>query len=333
MTVMPTQTAVDENNELPDAQVILSRYTSRVIPFWKRQVVQGVFPGAQNVPIAYAYVVNPEARGSVVISSGRIESLLKYKELVFNLYHRGYSVFIHDHRGQGLSGRLTDNPHQGYVDDFRDYVIDFKRFYDSIVAPNSDRENRFLLCHSMGGAIGAQYVLAYPEDFQRVAFSAPMFGIQPALPRWLMHLVVGTHHLVNQWFGKSPWYFWGQMDYEAEPFEKNILTHCEVRYQIFREEYLKNPNIQLGGVTGRWLLAAVRAMSHIARYSRTFPIPALIMQAGEEKIVDNQAQNAVSRRFPRARKITIHGARHELLMEADYYRDQSLRAIYAFFDE
>ena len=38
----------------------------------------------------------------------------------------------HDHRGQGLSGRMLDNPQPGYVESFDDYVQDFKQFYDEL---------------------------------------------------------------------------------------------------------------------------------------------------------------------------------------------------------
>ena len=46
-------------------------------------------------------------KGAIVISSGRTECMLKYKEVVFELTKEGYSVYIFDHRGQGFSDRLT----------------------------------------------------------------------------------------------------------------------------------------------------------------------------------------------------------------------------------
>ena len=113
--------------------------------------------------------MHPEASASVVISSGRIESLVKYKELVYELYQNGYSVFIHDHRGQGMSGRLALNLQIGYVSDFDDYLQDLNIFVEQVVKPNSVAQLK-LLCHSMGSAIGALYCLAHPEDFEQVVF-------------------------------------------------------------------------------------------------------------------------------------------------------------------
>ena len=44
--------------------------------------------------------------GTVVISAGRTEFIEKYFEVIGELLDRGYSVLIHDWRGQGLSKRL-----------------------------------------------------------------------------------------------------------------------------------------------------------------------------------------------------------------------------------
>ena len=184
--------------------------------------------------------MHPDAIGSVVISSGRIESLVKYKEVVYDFYQNGYSVFIHDHRGQGLSGRMLDNPQIGYVQCFDDYVSDFKQFIDQVVSESSQHKPK-LLCHSMGGAIGALTVMRYPELFDRVAFSAPMFGIRPSLPNWFANLLLSLHAVLN----KKNAYFFGQKNYESKPFKTNELTHSEIRYQIFRQEYQTDTTSQI----------------------------------------------------------------------------------------
>ena len=79
---------------------LAAKYVTIIQPFWLDNVMHGILEGVGKVDIAYAYVLNPQATGSVAISSGRIESLIKYKEIIYDLYENGYSVFIHDHRGQ-----------------------------------------------------------------------------------------------------------------------------------------------------------------------------------------------------------------------------------------
>ena len=323
---------MNENSEAKINDFIMSKesdlaraYSQDIQPFWQQSVKQGCFIGIENIDIAYAYVLHPQAIGSIVISSGRIESYIKYKELVYELYQNGYSVFIHDHRGQGLSGRMTVNPHMGYVVDFADYVSDFKIFMDLIVLPNC-RKPPSLLCHSMGGAIGALMVLSYPKLFAKVAFSAPMFGIKPVLPSWLASFLIKCHFAVN----KQIAYFAGQLDYVKHDFADNDLTHSEIRYQIFRQEYADCPQLQLGGVTGNWLKAAAQAMDIVERQAHAFPIPALVIQAGADTVVDNKRQRRVVDKMAKVSFKIIAGAKHELLAEQDDFRQACLQAILDF---
>lgn len=316
--------------EQPDEHHIYDRQKNFVEPFWRDKVSQGVFGGIGSIDIAYACALHSNPIGSIVLSSGRIESLIKYKELVFNLYNAGYSVFIHDHRGQGLSGRMTDNTQLGYVESFDDYVQDFKIFYDKVVVPKSVHIP-MLLCHSMGGAIGALYILTHPTDFSKVVFSAPMFGIRPALPNWFAATLIKIHHCINTIFSDKPWYFFGQSNYHDEPFESNHLTKSRARYSIFKEAYRNQPEVQLGGVTGVWLKAASQAMKKIESKANSFKVPSLILQAGNDIVVDNIRQNRVSEKLPDCQKISIKSAKHELLFEIDNERDACLRAILQFF--
>jgi lysophospholipase len=309
-----------------------ANYPEVIQPFWQQHVQSGEFSGVDDVMIRYAYVVHPQAIGSVAVSSGRIETLIKYKEVVFDLYNNGYSVFIHDHRGQGLSGRMTANPQQGYVEDFVDFVADFKVFYDQIITPNSQHKP-LMLCHSMGGTIGTLYALTYPDDFAKIALSAPMFGVRPALPDWLGKFLISSNLLVSRCLGSHPRFFMGQGDYQAESFADNILTHSQPRYQIFIDEYEAQPEVKLGGITTQWLKAAVTAMDSVKQQAGQFALPMLLIQAGADKIVDNQSQDQVAALVPHCQKLVIAGASHELLMEVDEYRQRCFAAILEFWAE
>jgi lysophospholipase len=301
-------------------------YATSIQPFWQNNVQHSMFTGVDQVDIAYAYVLHPQALGTVVVSTGRIESFIKYKELVYDLYQNGYSVFIHDHRGQGMSGRMLDNPHIGYVDSFDDYVADFKKFVDEIVIAKSHHKPK-LLCHSMGGAIGALMVLRYPEMFEKVAFSAPMFGIRPPLPNWFAKLLLSLHAAINT---KNAFFF-GQKNYDSQPFPSNELTHSEIRYQIFRNEYKTAPQVQLGGVSGHWLTVASKAMDEIEQNVHRFPISALVIQAGADQVVDNKRQSRVVAKMTHSQLQVIDGSKHELLEEQDKFRVQCLTLILDFF--
>ncbi|GGD73739.1 alpha/beta fold hydrolase [Lacimicrobium alkaliphilum] len=316
---------------LSEEHELAQNYDTRIQGFWHNQVVTGSLEGVGNTKIAYAYAIHPEARGTVVISSGRIEGYLKYKELVFELYQNHYCVFILDHRGQGLSDRMTLRPHQGYVEDFADYVTDLKTFYDSVVVPNSTHQP-MLLGHSMGGAIGTRYLASYPKDFCKAAFTAPMYGIRMPLPTWLVKSLLYMGMTLNQWLGKNPWYFPGQRDYLAIPFAINPLTHSKIRYRIFRQEYEQEPALQLGGITYHWLRAAIAVLDTLEKHASDVQTEILVLQAGGDQIIDNKAQDHLCAMMPRCQLQPVAGAKHELLMEADKYRHPAMQAILAFFE-
>ena len=66
----------------------------------------------------------------------------------------------HHHRGQGRSGRLLADPHLGHVNRFNDYVDDLAAFWQQEVQPGPWRK-RYILAHSMGGAISTLFLQIY----------------------------------------------------------------------------------------------------------------------------------------------------------------------------
>ncbi|GGF61271.1 alpha/beta fold hydrolase [Alteromonas lipolytica] len=301
-----------------------------IAPFWSQQVTQGSFVGDGNIRVNYACCIPQHAERSVLISSGRIESLLKYKEVIYELYRNGFAVFILDHRGQGLSGRMRKNAQQGYVDHFSQYVGDMCRFIDEVVIPKQCGELN-LLCHSMGSAIGALTVLQRPELFNRVVFCSPMFGIRPALPDWLGRVLITVNNLYNRLVPGASGYFFGQRDYCPVAFGDNPLTASEIRYKLFRTEYSEHPEIQLGGVTAQWLAAASAAMWEVEQCASEIKVPVLAFCAEQDRVVDNQRQARVIAGMPHAEYVHIAGARHELLIESDSVREPVMRRIFDFF--
>ncbi|MDC8832134.1 alpha/beta fold hydrolase [Alteromonas gilva] len=314
---------------LSSEEHLATTFREQIEPFWQQHVTQGNFAGVAGIRVNYAYCIPKNAGYSVLISSGRIESLLKYKEVIYEFYRNNVAVFIVDHRGQGLSGRMSGNPHHGYVDHFDEYVDDLCWFIDNVVTPRQ-RGALHLLCHSMGAAIGALTILAKPDCFARAVFCAPMFGIRPALPGWLAAILIGLSRLYNSLPGTKG-YFFGQRDYHADAFGCNRLTSSETRYQLFRTLYSQQPEIQLGGVTPQWLAAASNAMWDIEHHAAKIHLPALVFSAQNDTVVDNQRQARVAAHMPGAEFVSVAGARHEILIECDAIRQPVIQRILSFF--
>lgn len=295
--------------------------TSAQRNFWLG-VIQSHFSTPDGISIAYAYIQHPDNNKAIVISNGRVESYIKYKELMFDLYQQGFSVYALDHRGQGLSDRLTHKPHQGYVDKFSDYTDDLSQFMNEIVIPKKHSE-LFMLAHSMGCTIATDYIHQNPSLFTAAIFSAPMLGIKlpfaTNLVRWLANKFDNSHIADGKVHSR---YVLGGGAYQAVAFKRNQLTHSKPRYQQYRRLFDATPKAQLGSPTNRWLLEAMAAAQRCIAYAKNSQTPILILQAEKDSIVCNEAQNlALS---SHCHKVVIEGAFHEVFIETDNMRNIAL---------
>lgn len=273
----------------------------------------------------YAYLVPKDAKAAVTIVNGRCESYLKYQEVAYEFYQQGYAVFMFDHLGQGLSSRLLPATEKGYINNFADYIDGLALFVDQVVKANWQGKH-FLLAHSMGAAISYLYLANKEHPFTKVALSAPMFGIPTAnIPNWLARFIVNLFSLLG--FNKR--YFFGQSGYQDKPFLDNQLMQHEARYRVFRTLYKENPGLRLGGVTVGWLKQAFDAIEQIK--VTTAKVPILLLQAENDSIVDNQAQDQMASKNQLISKKVYQTSWHEILFEKDTIRDQALQDIFHFF--
>ena len=338
-----------DSTNFTNEQELASRFSNEIKNLWS----QGKFDhfyGVNNTRINYVAIIKEPAKNEanirqcLVIVPGRSEGYLKYQELTFDLYQQGYDIFIIDHRGQGISQRLLTNPHKGYVKYFDDYSEDLQLFMEQVVNQHCS-EKPYLLAHSMGGLIAARYLQQHSKSIKAAVFSSPMIAIHSGgIPQWLgKALIYGTEQL-NQWLSDEPWYFLGQGDvkkdaYDAKSFNNNPLMQSQLRYQQFTQLYQSTAEIQLGGVTVHWLAQALAAEKKVFENLEQLTTPTMVLQAGSDRIVDNEAQNKFCTQLnklhpsscPNGKAIVIKNARHELLFESDQYRDQALKHIVDWF--
>ena len=100
-----------------------------VLSDWLQNLQQNHFNGTDNVRINYAVMKQTGPSPAMIICNGRIESYLKYRELACDFFAQGYSVYLLDHRGQGLSERMTSDRQQGHVSSFENYSLALRSFY------------------------------------------------------------------------------------------------------------------------------------------------------------------------------------------------------------
>ena len=306
---------------------LLNPETLNRIETFYNTVEGDTFFGVDSIPIFYkTFLQLKSSKGAILISTGRTESAIKYKELIFDLYANGYSIYIHDHRGQGLSGRMASDTELGFVEDFQDYITDMKTFYVTKVQPNQHKQV-YLLAHSMGGAIGFSYLEQFPTHFNAAAFSSPMFGLG------FIECSVGKA------FDKDvPKYAPTQKNYleSRETFQNNTLTNCEIRYDLFTKAYMEEPLVRLGGVSLHWLFESCNQFHNMFSEISKIETPSLVFSAEEEEIVDRKAhykfvEEAILKN-KNVKGYSVKNAKHELFIEKDEVRKKVLSTILAFFE-
>ena len=310
-------------------------YQQQIAPFWHT-----VAPAKLSLPdgttLPYVLITPEKSKATVVLVNGRTESYMKYQQLAYELTQQGYQVLMFDHRGQGLSARLTDNPHKGHIDNFQQYIDDMHQLISSVLLIDQSKQALYLLGHSMGGAISTLYLQQHPDVFQKAALSAPMLGINGKL----LYDEMDACRLASVVSVFSPQGYAGftEKPYSAGPFETNELTGSPQRYQWMQTLYQDNPQLQLGGATWGWLDQACAVLPQMQQHAAAIKIPVLLMQAELDSIVSAAAQQefcSVLAANPDSGCIggvqQIKGAKHELLFEQDQIRLQVIDKVLTHF--
>ena len=267
-------------------------------------------------------------RGTVVILHGRNEFIEKYFETVNDLRRRGFAVLAFDARGQGGSERLIANRRKGHVRDFADYVNDFETIVYEVALPDCPPPY-YVLDHSTGAAVAILSAERLRSQIDRMVLTAPLLGLanrsSAALARasgFLMHFGLGEAFVPGS----------GATLLQTRPFRGNAFTSDPDRYERTLAIVEAEPSLGIGGPTIGWLNAAMRACLRMAQpdFASCVPIPIMMVLAGSESVVSNHAAEDFSRRVKTTAHLRIPGARHEILMERNEYRDQLWVAFDAF---
>ena len=114
-----------------------------------------------------------------MLSAGRTEFIEKYFEVIGELLGRGFSVLVHDWRGQGLS----DAAAAGRAEGPRRPVRRFRRRLSAACSTTSRTalpKPWIALSHSMGGCLTMLALARGERRFSGAILSAPMLGLTAA---------------------------------------------------------------------------------------------------------------------------------------------------------
>jgi lysophospholipase len=290
----------------------------------------GEIKTSDGVTLRYARFEPPAGRkGTICVFSGRAEFIEKYFEVVRDARARGFAVAMIDWRGQGLSQRALANPRKGHVRDFSEYDSDLEAFVKNVVLPDCPAPH-FALGHSMGAAVLIRMVHHGWRWFDRIVLCGPMINLSGAAGSTFARRSARFMRLAG--FGSSYVPGGGATAIGTLPFAGNPLTSDPVRYARTVAVLEAEPALGIGSPTVGWLDAAFRTMNDFAdpAYVNRLRQPLLLVAAGRDQIVSTRAASEFAVRLRAGSHLVVPGARHELLMEQDRYREQFWAAFDAF---
>ena len=298
---------------------------AKLLPFFEQFPTQ-YLSGKRNIKLAYRHLIQPKSavRKLIILVNGRAENMLKWTELAYDFYHQGYDVLLFDHRGQGYSQRII--PQKGHLDEFRFYVDDMAKIIEKVTALFS-YSTQHLLAHSMGALISTYYLANCDHRINKAILSSPFYGI-PLKHPIRDELIIALMNIL----GQGERYVFGKGDYQQTHLEYNELTFCKTRMKWMNRVNRKNPAINLGGPTFRWVHLCLNAIKRLPKVIPKIEIPILILQAEKEKIVDNNNLEKLTALFPNARCEVILNAKHEILFEQDKLRKETIFKMLEFLN-
>ncbi|PXA87435.1 alpha/beta hydrolase [Nostoc sp. 3335mG] len=276
---------------------------------------------------AYRWPAGGNRRGSMLFQSGRADYIEKYLEACDHWHGQGWDIEGFDWRGQGgsraFTGTLDPDDRTSFdplIDDLAEFVEDWKA---RTPGPH------VLVAHSMGGHVALRACAERGLTFDALVLVAPMLALNTGyIPRIVASAVVEGAKLAR--LGHRAIF----RDNYSNPRRYLRLTASLPRYED--SQYWKQaiPGIAMGPPTWNWIGAALAGDRRIAGKGELEGVrtPVLLLAAGLDKLVRDDAISAAAQRLPDAEMKLFPTGRHELLREADENRLPALAAIDDFLD-
>lgn len=279
------------------------------------------------------YRLGDGARGRMLVLGGRGDMIEKYLEVIHHWSERGWAVTAFDWRGQGGSGRLTDNPLCGHIENFGQWIADLEAF--AAEWRGEGEGPAVIVAHSMGGHLLLRALAEGMPPPDAAAAVAPMMGVHAGLlPMGLARLIARGMCAMGH-ASRQAWTQKEESGWQRAARQKR-LTHDPDRYadELWWREHSRD--IALGPPSWRWVAEALESTRALERGDglERIAVPLLILAARHDRLVSTPAIRRVARRIPGAR-LHVYGrdAAHEILRERDHVRLDALRRIDEFFDE
>lgn len=206
--------------------------------------------------------------GTIFWLHGAFEHCLRYAEVMDYFAKLGYRSIGFDLRGHGQSGG-----EKLFVKNFLDYSQDLKAVYKHYLSVR--KEPIYLIAHSMGGLIAVRSIQEFATDlkFSKIILTAPLIGISAEVPLWkslLASIVVKIYPQLSLPTNLNS----GDLSHDIEVCKK----------------YDSDPKISKIATAG-WFDQLKIHQKLAMQKASSIELPMYILQAGEDRVVDNKASS------------------------------------------
>jgi len=258
---------------------------------------EGFFNGVRENQIYHqVWLPKKETKAVMLIVHGLAEHSGRYMNLVNYFVPKGFAVYGLDHLGHGKSDGTRI-----LVDRFSDYTTTLKTFVN-MVAEKEAGKPVFLVGHSMGGLIGAIYLLEDQVNFKGAVISAPTIKI----PEDTSQITIALSKLLSKISPKA-----GLLALDAN----NVSSD-----PVVVDAYNNDPLVYRGKMTARLASELLISMQHMTAEAYKINLPTIIVQGGEDKLVDpSGAQDLYDLISSEDKTLKIYaGYSHEVFNEPGY---------------
>jgi acylglycerol lipase len=261
---------------------------------------EGVFKGVRDAGLYYqGWLPEGEVRAVLLIVHGLAEHSGRYMNLVNRFVPLGYAVYGIDHIGHGRSeGRRL------YVERFADYTEPLKTYSDMVRRWQPDRPV-FLVGHSLGGLIGAMYLLSHQAELAGAVLSGPAVKAPGNIPAAII-FVGRVLSVLFPRVGLVP-------PVNAEGVSRDPAVV---------KAYLDDPLVCRGKITARLGEEILGAMERVGAETNRIHLPLLILQGGADRLVDPSGAQILYEKVASSDKklIVYEGFFHEVFNEPQHDR-------------
>ena len=261
---------------------------------------EGVFVGVREASLYYqGWLPEGEPKAVLLVVHGLAEHSGRYMNLVNRFVPQGFAVYGIDHLGHGRSeGRRLA------LERFTDYTEPLKAFSAMVRCWQPDRPV-FLVGHSMGGLIGATYLLTNQEELAGAVLSGPAVMAPGNIPA----ATIFAGRVLSVLFPSAGIVDRGPMD-----------DIC--RDPAVVAAYVADPLVYQGKITARLGAEMLGAMEHLRKEAGRIRLPLLIVQGGADRLVNPAGVQVLydGVASPDKRLIVYEGFYHEVLNEPEHDR-------------